>query len=281
MDSGLWMLNRMTQNQQDQVFGKYRGKVTQTEDPLNLGRIQVKVAAITDNKSVWAMPCTPYAGKDIGFFTIPPVDTNVWVEFEGGDVRYPIWSGCFWGENELPQKAQVRKPEQVQVFKTDGATLTISNQDNNKNLTIEVENPLVEKPLKMVFNSEGIEINNNNKTTVNLKAETIEIKNGTNSTIIIAKDKIHLKESNIAINLTNQSIELQSSPATLTLKTSSGIELKNNPAIAKLTTSGIELSSTPATVEIAATGIELSNPIGNIKLSPAGVNINNGALQVT
>lgn len=270
----------MNQDNQEKIFGKYRGKVTKNQDPLNLGRIMIKVATISEDNPLWAMPCTPYAGKDVGFFTIPPIDANVWVEFEGGDLRRPIWSGCFWGENELPQKARVKEPGKVQVFKTDGVTLTISNLDNNKNLTIEVEKPVVEKPLKMVFDSEGIEINNNNQTTIKLMAETIEIKNGDNSTITIAKDSIQQKESNIEIEMTNKSIELKSSPATISLNTSSGIEIKNNPATAKLSSSGIELSTTPAIVKIAVSGIELNNPIGNIKVSPGGVNINNGALQV-
>ncbi len=143
-------------------YGKYRGKVTSTKDPLNLGRVQVTVPAIFgDGRQSWAMPATPYAGKDIGFFTVPPVGSNIWVEFEGGDPDYPIWSGCFWGEGELPQAARVSDPDKVQVLKTDGITFTWNNLDN-KGLTIEVKSPVVSRPLKMVFNPEGIEINNNN-----------------------------------------------------------------------------------------------------------------------
>ena len=264
-----------------QFFGKYRGKVAANKDPLNLGRIQVSVPAIFgEGRQSWALPCTPYAGKDVGFFTIPPVEANVWVEFEGGDPDYPIWSGCFWGENELPQNAKVDDPVKVQVFKTDGITITLSNSGNNKGLTVEVDKPVVEKPLKMVFNADGIELNNNNKTTAKLMAETIELKNGESSTVTIAGDSIQLKESTIEIKLTANSIELNCNPATVRLTTSSGIEIANTPAIAKISSSGIELSSTPANVKIASSGIELSYPIANIKLSPIGVNVNNGALEV-
>jgi hypothetical protein len=264
-----------------QFFGKYRGKVAANQDPLNLGRIQVSVPAIFgEGRQSWALPCTPYAGKDVGFFTIPPVDANVWVEFEGGDPDYPIWSGCFWGENELPQNAKVDEPVKVQVFKTDGITITLSNLGNNKGLTVEVDKPVVEKPLKMVFNADGIELNNNNKTTAKIMAETIELKNGESSTVTIAGDSIQLKESAIEIKLTANSIELNCNPATVKLTTSSGIEIANTPATAKISSSGIELSSTPANVKIASSGIELSYPIANIKLSPIGVNVNNGALEV-
>ena len=68
-----------------------------------LGRVQVSVPAVLgDGRLSWAMPCVPYAGSQVGFFAIPPVGANVWVEFEGGDPDYPIWSGCFWGTGEVP-----------------------------------------------------------------------------------------------------------------------------------------------------------------------------------
>lgn len=264
-----------------QFFGKYRGKVTANKDPLFLGRVQVSVPAIFgEGRQSWAMPCSPYAGKDIGFFAIPPLDTNVWVEFEGGDPDYPIWTGCFWGDNELPQNARVNDPAKVQVFRTEGITFTLSNLGNNKGLTIEVEKPIVDRKLKMVFNGEGIEINNQDETTIKLAANMIEIKNRDSSTITVNQNDIQLKESSIEIQLTNNSIDLTCSPATVKLTTSSGIELNNSPANAKITASGLELSSTPASVKVSPVKIELSNGAANVKLSPVSVNVNNGALEV-
>jgi hypothetical protein len=262
-------------------FGKYRGKVAANQDPLHLGRIQVKVPAVFGNDRLsWAMPCVPYAGPDIGFFTIPPVNANIWVEFEEGDPDYPIWTGCFWGEDELPQQARVEQPVEVQVFRVKGITFTLSNLGDNKGLTIEVKDPVVDRPLKMVFNAQGIEINNNNETTAKLTADLIELKNKSSSTVTITADTIQLKESAIEIKLTASSIELNSSPATIKLATSSGIELNNAPSNTKLTASGIELSTTPATVKLSPAAIELSNSAANVKLSPISVNVNNGALEV-
>lgn len=262
-------------------FGKYRGKVTSTQDPMNLGRIRVSVPAIFgEGRDSWAMPCTPYAGTNIGLFTIPPVDSNVWVEFEQGDPDYPIWVGCFWGQNELPQNAKVSEPDQVQVFKTNGITVTFSNLGENKGLTVVVENPVVDNPLKLIFNAEGIELNNNNQTTAKLMADTIELKNGTNSTITMTADNIQLKESAIEVSLTANSIDLTCNPATLKLTTTSGIELGFSPASLKLGASGVELGATPASLKASPGSIELSNGAANIKLTPASVNINNGALEV-
>lgn len=107
----------------NQYFGKYRGTVSNNIDPLLQGRLQVSVPAVlgTDGLS-WAMPCVPYAGPGVGFFFIPPKDANVWVEFEGGDPDYAVWTGCFWGLGQAPVPAL---PGQ-KVLKTDSFTLTIN-----------------------------------------------------------------------------------------------------------------------------------------------------------
>src|SRR5689334_1403488 len=86
-------------------YGKYRGKVIDNVDPLFLGRIMALVPAISEIPLTWAMPCVPYAGPGVGFYAIPPLDANVWIEFEGGDPDYPIWTGCFWEEGQVPLEA--------------------------------------------------------------------------------------------------------------------------------------------------------------------------------
>lgn len=106
-----------------QFFGKYRGKVESNLDPLFSGRLQVSVPAVLGTVGLsWAMPCVPYAGPGVGFFFIPPNGANVWVEFEGGDADYPIWTGCFWGAAEAPQPAIPA----MKVLKTDAFTLTVN-----------------------------------------------------------------------------------------------------------------------------------------------------------
>ena len=83
-------------------FGKYRGTVADNNDPTRRGRIKVQVPAVLGMLEVWAMPCVPYAGDNVGFYSLPPEKSGIWVEFEGGDPSYPIWTGCFWADGELP-----------------------------------------------------------------------------------------------------------------------------------------------------------------------------------
>jgi hypothetical protein len=44
----------------NQFFGKYRGKVENNIDPMQLGRVQVSVPAVPgEGRLSWAMPCAP------------------------------------------------------------------------------------------------------------------------------------------------------------------------------------------------------------------------------
>ncbi len=102
-------------------YGKYRGTVVNNLDPNTRGRLQVQVPAVYGSNVLnWAMPCVPYAGADEGTYLIPPIGANIWVEFEGGDIDFPIWSGCFWGDGECPGSTPFTK-----VIKTPAATVTL------------------------------------------------------------------------------------------------------------------------------------------------------------
>jgi len=111
-------------------FGKYRGTVSDNADPTSRGRIKVRVPAVLGDLEVWAMPCVPYAGAQVGFYSLPNPDTGVWVEFEAGDPSYPIWSGCFWGDDELPDESDV----DIKIWKTDSLTLRMHDGDDEMKL---------------------------------------------------------------------------------------------------------------------------------------------------
>jgi uncharacterized protein involved in type VI secretion and phage assembly len=116
-------------------LGKYRGTVT---DVCNDGRIRALVPSVLgDQKTGWCLPCVPYAGKDCGIAFLPEVDSGVWIEFEGGDVSYPIWVGAYWHEGELPTsvKPSVKvirtKGKQEIVIDDDAHSITISDANGN------------------------------------------------------------------------------------------------------------------------------------------------------
>jgi hypothetical protein len=53
----------------------------------------------------------PLAGTQRGVYVVPEIGAGVWVEFEQGDPRRPIWTGGFWGSAaEVPAAAQAGLP---------------------------------------------------------------------------------------------------------------------------------------------------------------------------
>ena len=118
-------------------YGKYRGTVMEV-DAATL-RIKAEVPAVLGLVSTgWCMPCVPYAGKDVGIAFLPELGSGVWIEFEGGDVSYPIWTGCYWRDGEQPADAQpavkaiVTAAGHKLLFDDDAGTITLTDAHNNK-----------------------------------------------------------------------------------------------------------------------------------------------------
>lgn len=152
-------------------YGKYRGQVLNNIDPLQQGRVQVSCPAVLgDGQLSWAMPCTPYAGNQVGLFMVPPVGANVWVEFEGGDPDYPIIGGCFWGTGEVPAAPAIAE---MKVIKTDGATITLNDLPGAGGVTIETTTGL-----KITMTVAGIELTTGQGASVKLSGPQVSINNG-------------------------------------------------------------------------------------------------------
>ncbi|HEX7979870.1 MAG TPA: phage baseplate assembly protein V [Gemmatimonadaceae bacterium] len=132
-------------------FGKYRGTVVDNKDPLKQGRLRVKVPEVlNDEDSGWALPCAPYAGDKVGAYTVPAVDSGVWVEFEAGDVSRPIWVGCYWASDHLPTDesgtaatpdVKILRSEQglLLALHDDSQTIALSDSKGSNILSVEVQ----------------------------------------------------------------------------------------------------------------------------------------------
>lgn len=73
-------------------YGKYRGVVKEINDPEKRGRIRVECpTALGKQLSAWALPNFPPNQA-----SLPSKDSLVWIEFEGGRIDSPIWTGVFY-----------------------------------------------------------------------------------------------------------------------------------------------------------------------------------------
>jgi len=102
------MIDALLQDLLDYVrnryFGKYRGVVVDVDAATM--RVKASVPSVLGGvTSGWAAPCVPYAGPQVGFMMLPDIGSGVWIEFEGGDVSFPIWTGCYWNSGDIPSAA--------------------------------------------------------------------------------------------------------------------------------------------------------------------------------
>jgi uncharacterized protein involved in type VI secretion and phage assembly len=165
------LVQQLLEWNRSKFFGKYRGLVTDNNDSTNRGRVKVQVPAVLNELEVWAMPCLPYAGNIVGLYTIPEAGAGVWVEFEGGDPSYPIWTGGFWADNELPKNEQgteatptlrmLRTEKGLMItFNDDSEVLTLSDENGSNIITIEVQSGKIKikANLKVVVEAPLIEL---------------------------------------------------------------------------------------------------------------------------
>ena len=120
------LLVRIADFQRTRHFGKYRGLVRDVDDPDGLGRIRATVPAVYQEvDSPWAMPALPFAGPQHGLVLLPEPGDGVWIEFEGGDISRPIWSGCWWASGQRPSP----EGEKVRLLATSAGHKVVIDED--------------------------------------------------------------------------------------------------------------------------------------------------------
>jgi hypothetical protein len=178
----------LAQKVERRFYGKYRGLVVDNHDPESLGRLTLLVPSVLGPEVVtgWALPCVPYGGdQNQGFLCIPERGAGVWVEFEEGDLEFPIWVGTFWtkpaGNSELPkpnnahgsEHGGVQSPPTRKILKTrKGHTIQLEDADQQEMVII------VEATHKHVvtLNQDGIQITDGvHGNTIIMGAQGIQI----------------------------------------------------------------------------------------------------------
>lgn len=134
-------------------YGMYEGIVQDNADPEKLGRIKVVIPKITNNGiSDWCHGRGLAAGKDRGMILLPKKGDSVWISFENGDARYPIWEYGF-GFKEGISKNYLTYGEGIALY--------------NKGYRVDIKDTAV------TISKDNVKIN--------LTADTVELNDGSTS----------------------------------------------------------------------------------------------------
>jgi len=164
------VLARLVQRVESRYYGKYRGQVTDNSDPSNLGRIKATVPRVLGVEvSGWALPAFIYGGaSEQGFFAVPDIGAGVWIEFEGGDLSYPIWTGTWYTSGAIPESAQPGK----KVLKTKSGHKLVMDDDAGT-----------------------LEVTDSNGNTVMMDSSTVKVAAGNATKVVIDAPQIELVEN--------------------------------------------------------------------------------------
>lgn len=172
-----------------EAFGRhyscYRGFVVYNTDPKKMDRLFVRVPHISGNKQEgnWAWP----KGKPHTNREIPKIGDMVWVEFERGDFRFPVWSFCNQTKKLLNEEEEYEGADERKRYGSEGGH-SMEMDDYNDHIRM--------------FHNQGSE--------VKIEKDRIDIKHKSGSEIEIYEDhiiiteksgsKIVLKEGKIILN---------------------------------------------------------------------------------
>lgn len=199
-------------------YGKYRATVVDNQDPEKLGRLKLQIPSILGTRqSDWALPCMPFGGgSDHGFFMVPEIDAQVWVEFEEGDIDRPIWTGTFWQSgDDVPPEADVEEMSTRLIKTPCGHILQFDDKDGEEKILLrhktEAELTIDENGTLVLTDAGGgtvtldadsgqILIEDTNGNTISLTSSGTTLEDGNGNSVEMGASGITIKAQQIVLD---------------------------------------------------------------------------------
>ncbi|OIO71894.1 MAG: phage tail protein [Zetaproteobacteria bacterium CG1_02_53_45] len=212
------LLHQIAERMQNTYYGKYRGFVSDNNDPEHRARLRLTVPSVLGEEVTgWALPCMPFGGlPDQGQFTVPQPGAQVWVEFEAGELAHPIWTGTFWQndgdapaalDGETPSKRMLKTPsghilefedregeEHIHLIHKAGSSMQI---DENGTLAL---TDAQGASLRLDADSGEVVIRDANGNSLTMNASGTVVEDGNGNRVEMAASGITLAGQQIVIN---------------------------------------------------------------------------------
>jgi len=184
-------------------YGKFAAVVLDNAKPQSAdhrGEIKVRIdglleedptdpTGLTPRKmEVMAKPCLPP-----GFFFVPEPQDHVWVEFAGGNVNEPLWSGVWYPDTKPPKTPDGSAPTQDQkVIRTrKGHVVLLDDADNSERVVV-VDG---KNNNKITCDQNGIIIEDANHNKITLSTNGIELEDKNQNKLTMNSNNVILQSS--------------------------------------------------------------------------------------
>ena len=184
--------------------------VTDTNDPDNLGRIQITLPALPDGPALWARVVLPLAGSDRGLCLLPETGDEVLVAFSQAELSSAYVLGGLWGKQKPPPEGLGGDQNDLKIFRTrSGHTLTFDDRQDKEQIVLTDKN---DNSLVIATAEDSVTITAKSKleiltdgdlklsgNTITLQAGTMELK-ADSSLTLDGGGKADLKAGTVNIN---------------------------------------------------------------------------------
>lgn len=232
----------------DRYFGKYSGVVKDNRDDTEQGIVTVSVPTIfPPDEPVAARPALPY-----GLFFVPEVDTTVWVEFEGGDSEFPLWTGVQHTRETWAQEAAASPPTVRAVRTPSGHLLVLDDTSGAESILLtDGVNAHV-----LRFDADGVTVTDGlNGHEIVLGSSGITITDGVNQHSVV------MGSSGVEVAHGGGSTEVTLAATSLTA-TSGAASIEIGPAGVTITGMPVKLGGAGASLPILRVGVDTG--VGNL-----------------
>ena len=108
--------------------------VTDNHDPKGLGRIRVRFNW-QKGRTPWIRLHQPHGGSGKGFYFIPEINEEVWVDFEGGNPEAPYVTGCAYNGSASTNYGD--EMNNIKIVKTrSGHSIRLDDTEGSENIII-------------------------------------------------------------------------------------------------------------------------------------------------
>lgn len=170
-------LNRQSTESADvRLYGLFSALVSDISDPDGQGRVKVMLQGLADDEGgtheAWARLAISTGRHLRGSWSIPEVDDEVLVAFEGGDPQSPIIIGGLWNG--------AADADRYLMQTRNGLRITLDDTGEQEQLILETPNG---QRLTMKDGPDSVEIADSNGNTVKLEGGGITVNTPAKATI--------------------------------------------------------------------------------------------------